>query len=560
VITGAGGYVWRAMTTEGAPDRRRIRRLARDTFGFDSLRAGQEDAIRAVAAGRDTLAVLPTGWGKSAIYQLSALLIPGPTVVVSPLIALQRDQVAALAGTDVGAAEANSSMGAPARRRAFDELASGDLEFLFLAPEQLTRDDVVADVRAARPSLFVVDEAHCVSAWGHDFRPDYLRLPQAVEAVGRPPVLALTATAAPPVREEIVARLGLRDPEIVVRGFDRPNISLSVERFTDAGAKRAALVDRVAATSGTGIVYVATRRVAEDVAEALRRRGVDAAAYHAGMRAAHRRATHDAFTDDGVRVVVATTAFGMGIDKPDVRFVFHHDVADSLDAYYQEIGRAGRDGEPADAVLFYRPEDLGLRRFFASGGQPDEDELRRVAQAVGDAPTPVAVGAVAADLELAEARVAAALDDLADVGAAERLPGHEVRAGPTQAGPAGAAARAAALQEARRRIDQSRVDMMRSYAEARTCRRRLLLGYFGESAEGPCGNCDVCAAGRDQGDGAPPPGAPFELNSRVAHESWGEGSVMGYEDDVVTIFFDGAGYKTLALDLVRANDLLRPVP
>jgi ATP-dependent DNA helicase RecQ len=183
-----------------------------------------------------------------------------------------------------------------------------------------------------------------------------------------------------------------------------------------------------------------------------------------------------------------------------------------------------------------------------------------VAQAVGDAPGPVAVGAVAADLELAEARVAAALDDLADVGAAERLPGHEVRAGPTQAGPAGAAARAAALQEARRRIDQSRVDMMRSYAEARTCRRRLLLGYFGESAEGPCGNCDVCAAGRDQGDGAPPPGAPFELNSRVAHESWGEGSVMGYEDDVVTIFFDGAGYKTLALDLVRANDLLRPVP
>jgi ATP-dependent DNA helicase RecQ len=443
-----------------------------------------------VASGRDTLAVLPTGWGKSAIYQLAALLIPGPTVVVSPLIALQRDQVRSLLANDVGAAEANSQMGVADRQRALDHLASGELEFVFLAPEQLAKREVVEELAAARPSLFVVDEAHCVSTWGHDFRPDYLGLASVVTAVGRPPVLALTATAAPPVREEIVERLGLSDPVLVVRGFDRPNISLAVERFVDAAEKRTAAVDRAAATEGAGIVYVATRRAAEEVAEALAARGVAVAPYHAGLRAAERNATQTAFTDGELRVIVATTAFGMGIDKPDVRFVHHHDVAESLDAYYQEIGRAGRDGEPAEAVLFYRPEDLGMRRFFASGG-----------------------------------------DD-----------------------------------ETRRRVERSRVEMMQAYAEARACRRRLLLGYFGEQLDGDCGNCDQCrasngtapSASNGTASGPPEARALFEVNTRVTHPEWGDGQVLGYEGDVVTVFFDSVGYKTLALDLVVAGDLLSP--
>jgi ATP-dependent DNA helicase RecQ len=426
--------------------------------------------------------VLPTGWGKSAIYQLAALLIPGPTVVVSPLIALQRDQVRSLLANDVTAAEANSQMGAADRRRALDHLASGDVEFVFLAPEQLAKEEVVAEISAARPSLFVVDEAHCISAWGHDFRPDYLGLASVVAAVGRPPVLALTATAAPPVREEIVERLELRDAVLVVRGFDRPNISLSVERFVDAADKRAAAVERAATTQGAGIVYVATRRSAEEVAEALQSRRVAAAPYHAGLPAAERNATQAAFTEGDVRVIVATTAFGMGIDKPDVRFVHHHDAAESLDAYYQEIGRAGRDGDPAEAVLFYRPEDLGVRRFFASGG-----------------------------------------DD-----------------------------------ETRRRVERSRVEMMQAYAEARACRRRLLLGYFGEELHGPCGNCDQCAASENGEAGSSPGRAPFAVNTRVTHTTWGDGQVLGYEGDVVTVFFDSVGYKTLDLDLVAAGDLLRP--
>jgi ATP-dependent DNA helicase RecQ len=460
------------------PQPRRIRRLARETFGFERLRAGQEDAIRSVASGRDTLAVLPTGWGKSAIYQLAALLIPGPTVVVSPLIALQRDQVRALLANEVTAAEANSQVPRGQRDEAFSRLAAGDLEFLFLAPEQLANEDVLAQAASAEPSLFVVDEAHCISAWGHDFRPDYLRLAEVAEGLGRPPILALTATAAPPVRAEIVERLGLRDPNVVVRGFDRPNISLAVERFTTAEEKRAALVRAVADATSPGIVYVATRRSAEEVAADLSAAGVRAEPYHAGLPAGRRRDTESAFADKGLPVVVATTAFGMGIDTPDVRFVYHHDVADSLDSYYQEIGRAGRDGEPAAAVLFYRPEDLGLRRFFASG--------------------------------------------------------------------------------ARVEVEQSRVDMMRAYAESRGCRRQLLLGYFGEALEEPCDRCDRCRdAGAD--DGAVTP-SPFPRHSWVGHETWGRGQVMDSSDGKLVVFFETAGYKTLDLDLVLDGGLLVPEP
>jgi ATP-dependent DNA helicase RecQ len=437
----------------------------------------------------------------------------------------------------VDAAEANSQVRAAERRQAFDDLIAGDLEFLFLAPEQLANPEVLEQAAEAEPSLIVVDEAHCVSAWGHDFRPDYLRLGAAAEALGRPPILALTATAAPPVRAEIVDRLGLRDPLLVVRGFDRPNISLAVRRFTTAEAKRAALLDQVvdaAGGPGVGIVYAATRRLAEEVAGDLAGRCVRAEAYHGGLPAGRRREVEAAFADGGVDVVVATTAFGMGIDKPDVRFVYHHEVADSPDSYYQEIGRAGRDGEPAEAILFYRPEDLGLRRFFAGGGGAGPEDVA----AVADAGT-TDLNELMAQTGLSRARVTAALTALDDGDAGEA--------------PAVAAARAHEEREARAQIQQSRVEMMRAYAEARGCRRQVLLGYFGEPLEQPCGNCDRCAAGPEESER---PEEPFPVHSRVRHRAWGEGQVMGYEGDTVTVFFDSAGYKTLALELVAAGDLL----
>src|SRR5437763_15433470 len=244
------------------------RELTEERFGFDTFRPGQEEAIAAVWGGRDTLAVLPTGLGKSFIYQLAALLIEGSTIVVSPLIALQQGQVSALAEIDTAAA-ANSFGTASERAEALASLRNGDLEFLLLSPEQLAHDDVLAEAAAAEPSLLVVDEAHCISRWGHDFRPDYLGLGGVIERLSHPPVLALTATAAPPVREEIVQRLGMRDPAIVVAGFDRPNISLSVERFVTDEDKRAAVIEAAATAEAPGIVYTATRRGAEQLAEAI---------------------------------------------------------------------------------------------------------------------------------------------------------------------------------------------------------------------------------------------------------------------------------------------------
>ena len=313
--------------------------LAREHLGYPSLRPGQREAVEAVLAGRDTLAVMSTGSGKSAIYQLAGLVLDGPTIVISPLIALQEDQLESVEETGDAALEGatlNSTMSGTERDLAFAGLADGDVEFVLLAPEQLANEETVARLRDAGPSLFVVDEAHCVSQWGHDFRPDYLRLGEVRHALGDPVLLALTATAAPPVRAEILELLEMNEPEVVVRGFDRPNIWLGVERFTDAERKTRALLDWVAgAAPGPGIVYAATQKGAEDLAAQLGERGIRAAVYHGGLSPKRREAAQEAFmADDGdVDVMCATIAFGMGVDKADVRWVLHHDVSESVDAY-----------------------------------------------------------------------------------------------------------------------------------------------------------------------------------------------------------------------------------
>jgi ATP-dependent DNA helicase RecQ len=547
---------------------RRIREFARDVLGFAEFRPGQEAAMQAVVAGRDTLAVLPSGAGKTAIYQVAGPLLEGPVVVVSPLIALQRDQVERLAEIEEQAgraAQLNSTMSAADQQEVLDALGDGTVRFVFLAPEQLSKPEVVDAVSTAKPALFVVDEAHCVSAWGHDFRPDYLRLGGVIEQLGHPTVLALTATAAPPVRAEIVERLEMRDPQIVVAGFDRPEIRLEVDHYADAHAKHEGVLDRVLAEIGDGrspgIVYSATRKGTETLAEEFTERGLRARAYHAGLNKGEREDTQRAFMDDELDVVVATTAFGMGIDKPDTRFVIHAEPADSIDSYYQEIGRAGRDGEPALAVLVYRQEDLGLRRFFAAGA-PAEEELQQVAglvaaaQAAGieegvdvkDLREETGRGAtpLARDLNLLEQVSAVVLDEDGAAHPADNAPS-----------PSEAAAAARELAEHHERVDQSRVEMMRGYAETTGCRRQFLLGYFGEQLDEPCGNCDTCSSGSAQEQDADEANAPFPVETPVEHSEWGPGIVMRVEDDRLVVLFDEVGYKTLALAAVTEHGLLR---
>jgi ATP-dependent DNA helicase RecQ len=533
-------------------DDARIRALARERLGHRRLRPGQLEGVRSVAGGRDTLVVMSTGSGKTAIYLLAGLLLDGPAVVVSPLIALQRDQVEAADAE--GAALLNSQLGEREREDVLTGLQDGSVRFVLLAPEQLANAEVLERLAAARPALMVVDEAHCVSQWGHDFRPEYLRLADAAHALGRPPILALTATASPPVREDIVAALALEDPAIVVRGFDRPGLHLAVRRFADPGAKREALLDAVAEAEPPGIVYVATQRAAEEVAEDLSARGIRAVAYHGGLARGRRDAAQEAFmSGDGADVVVATIAFGMGVDKPDVRFVFHLDVSESVDAYYQEVGRAGRDGAAASAVLFYRPEDLGRRRFQASG-RVGPDAMQQVADAVLRRRDAVDPAALHEECDLSRTRLATAVRRLEEAGlVAVRDDGCVAAAAPAQEAEA-AVADAVRAEEEREAFDRSRVDMMRGYAEHDGCRRAYVLGYFGEPYDPPCGCCDICDAGG--GEPAPRRQAGWEVGDRVAHARWGAGTVQRLEDGRLTVVFDGVGYKTLDAAAVAGGDLL----
>jgi ATP-dependent DNA helicase RecQ len=536
--------------------RQQLETTARQHFGWGELRPGQLEAMTAVMAGRDALVVMPTGAGKSAIFQVPALLLDGPTVIVSPLISLQHDQVAGLrdhGNAPSTARELNSTTGSAEREQIYDDLLTGELRYLFLAPEQLAKSDVLHRLAEAKPSLFVVDEAHCVASWGHDFRPDYLRLGDASEVLGRPAVLALTATASRPVRDEIAGVLRLRDPLVVVAGFDRPNLRLEVLTSADADRRRELVLTQAGQDDGPGIVYAATRRETEEYAAALTDRGRRAEPYHAGLRKADRTATHDSFLAGTIDVVVATTAFGMGIDKPDIRFVIHTALADSLDSYYQEIGRAGRDGANARAVLVHGPGDLGLRRFLAAA-PPDEDTVNRVLDAVREAEQPVLRSTLAELLGLSRTLVGRCCSLLEQVQAVRF--DHRNRLAPVGRSTS-AAAQAVAIGESARRITQSRLDMMREYAETRGCRRQFLLSYFGDDLADPCGNCDTCEAGLPQPTATGT--SAYRLNERVRHQEFGEGAVLRTEDDRLVVLFDGVGYRTLSLQAIADNDLLASV-
>ena len=473
---------------------RRILDTARSGYGFESLRPGQEEAIQALLDGRDCLVVQPTGSGKSAIYQIAGLMIDGPTLVVSPLIALQKDQVDSIeARNSAGAVVVNSAQPATESRENLERVEEGKAEYLFMAPEQLRKPETLAQLQAAGISLFVVDEAHCVSQWGHDFRPDYLDLGKVIEQLGHPPVLAMTATASAQVREDIAARLGMRDPEVLLGGFDRPNIHLRVDHFPSAKEKSDALVHRVRWASKPGIVYVGTRKAAEAIMRALDEEGVQSLFYHAGLRPKEREAIQEQFMSGDAEVIVATNAFGMGVDKADIRFVYHFDMPESLDAYYQEVGRAGRDGEKAEAVLFFRAEDVGVQKYRTGTGKVDPEQIEKVTEALGKEDAPLDPAEVAAAVDLSERKVANLLHRLEDAGVVETLPSGEVQL--AEVLPVDAIVEAASeQQQGLQQIRRDRLRQIQEYAEISTCRREFLLAYFGDNFESPCGACDNCEA------------------------------------------------------------------
>ena len=519
-----------------------IRQLARTRLGFDCMRAGQLRAVAAAVGGRDVLAVLPTGGGKSAIYELAGLLRDGPTVVVSPLIALQDDQLTHLRGAGLSAIVLNSQQSLAARAAAL--VASCDsATFVFVSPEQLTNPETEDALRRAQPGLFVVDEAHLISQWGHDFRTDYMRLGAQADALQVPVRMALTATAALPVRHEICRRLGLREPEVVVGNFDRPHIELSALRVGSVKDKHRELARVASRLAGSGIVYAATHAGARVAQAVLAAAGHRVTLYHAGLSPRARHDAMTAFLDGSARIVAATVAFGMGIDKPDVRWVLHVDPPASLDAYYQELGRAGRDGQDAHARLLFRPEDFGMARHLTS-------------RSVGDTLVAHVAECLSNGREihgLAPRQLTAALVRLVDLGAAVWEVDGDVRWTGTLS-VAETLAASASETERENEVQRSRLDMMRRYAEHTSCRRSFLLSYFGQRYQGPCGRCDNDMTGVLQ----PTAPEPFDVGARVLSDRWGEGTVQRYDGEQLTVLFDAHGYRDLLLPLVLERQLLRP--
>lgn len=343
-------------------------------FGYPGFRPGQDHIVRTILSGRDTLAIMPTGGGKSICYQIPALLRDGLTIVVSPLISLMQDQVAALQRVNIPATYINSVIDVREAQARMEKAKNHWYKLMYVAPERFESRQFIASIVQTHVTMLAVDEAHCISEWGHDFRPSYQRLKEAIEQLGRPQVVALTATATPDVRLDIQQQLALVDPEIIVRGFNRENLAFRVLQGVN---KREEILRRCEGPR-CGIVYAGTRNNVEEIAGMLQRHGVAAEAYHAGLDSQDRAQVQERFMRGATRVIVATTAFGMGIDKSDVRFVLHHDMPSTIEQYYQEAGRAGRDGQASECVLMYHPKDRGLPEFFIRNTFPDKAVIQKV--------------------------------------------------------------------------------------------------------------------------------------------------------------------------------------
>jgi ATP-dependent DNA helicase RecQ len=548
--------------------RNAIAKLLRSVFGVERLRAGQQDVIDSVLDGKDTLAIMPTGSGKSLCYQLPAKILPGATIVVSPLISLMKDQLEKLHDLGIHAAQVNSSLSPDEERDALDGIRSRRHEIVFCTPERLAQAEFIAVLKAVDIALVVIDEAHCISHWGHDFRPAYLEMAAAIEALGRPPVLALTATATDDVVADIAKQLGRPKLNIVNTGIYRPNLHYNVVQVTNRREKIGAALRIVRDSNGFGIVYAATVKAAEEMLQALLEAGESATIYHGKLAARQRKENQDLFMEGQRRVMVATNAFGMGIDKSDTRFVVHLQVPANLEAYYQESGRAGRDGADAWCTLLFLQDDKRLQQFFLVKHYPDAAGLKAVYQAAKDlmGAGPVRFDRLDAALdEFGAGKIKICLKLLKDgclLRQDRSLAFVLARAEPTQA----LFDELAQVYAQKQERDRAALEQMVSYAVSGFCRWKVLLDYFADAVPGfeKCCRCDNCQKPAlalaqidirdDEFDRAPEaePAAPqFDIGAGVKVPKYDEGVVQSVAGDQVTIEFPDESVRTFMADFVE---------
>lgn len=467
----------------------------RETFGLTRLHDGQQVVIARVLQGGDTLAIMPTGAGKSLCYQLPALHLHGATVVVSPLISLMKDQADKLGKAGVAVEQLNSAQPRREQEASMSRIAQSEGAIIFATPERLTDPQFIATLQRQPIALFVVDEAHCISQWGHDFRPAFLEIGSALKQLGDPPVLALTATAIADVVEDILQQLGRPRMQVVNTGIYRPNLRFQVVQATREEEKFARLLEALGNTRGCGIVYTATVKACEEVHDRLLAAGEAVARYHGRMPAPERNLSQDRFMSGEARVMVATNAFGMGIDKPDVRFVVHYQMPGNLESYYQEAGRAGRDGEPADCVLLFHLKDKQVQQFFLARRYPTADDLQAVHAVLSAARGPVDIDDIDGTLNgLPRTRISVALQVLREAGIAQANPARGWSLTPDEPVDVARLEQMAAGYEEKAERDHEALERMVFYAQAGFCRWRVLLSYFDEPV-GPddrCGHCDNC--------------------------------------------------------------------
>ena len=539
-----------------------LRQSLRQTFGIDRLRSGQDDVIRSVLDGTDTLAIMPTGAGKSLCYQLPALHLEGTTIIISPLISLMKDQVEKLQGHGLEALQVNSALGATEERSAMGQIEEEKSDFIFTTPERLSDPDFLDALRGTRIDFVVIDEAHCISHWGHDFRPAYLAIRSALEELGNPPVLALTATATEEVVDDIRQQLGRPSMKVFNTGIYRSNLRFEVEHVSGDAEKQGELLRLLQEIEGDGIVYAATVKHVEEVTRFLQQEGFEVLAYHGRLNATRRKEAQERFMAGELEAIVATNAFGMGIDRPDIRFVVHYDMPASLEAYYQEAGRAGRDGELARCVLLYNSGDRRTHLFMLGGRYPSAEQLSKVYRALSEAEAGPA-GLSSRDLEahlpeVPRTKVRVALGVLKEQGILD-----EPRAGRWSLAerdvPEDRLAELAQQWKERSEGDHERLKRMEAYARSALCRWRLLHEYFGEDMpQERCETCDNCRRGLSRLAERPIAGTEskpkqdeiagtetkLDVGDQVSLPRYGSGRVEEIDGDALVVSFpDGKNRK-----------------